>query len=77
MNPEENKSKKRRIFDKIIMGAVVGGAIGSVVGASIKKKSSPEDLTTPQTPKKKSILRRLIGSIGRRKNKLKKIPNGK
>lgn len=36
------KKKKNRLLDKIIMGAIVGGAIGSVLGASIAPKKGKE-----------------------------------
>lgn len=41
MSPEEN-SKKKHALDKIFMGAVIGGAIGSVLGASIAPKKGKE-----------------------------------
>lgn len=37
----EEKPKKR-IWDKLLMGAIIGGAIGSVVGASIAPKKGKE-----------------------------------
>lgn len=41
MSPEEN-SKKKHALDKIFMGVVIGGAIGSVLGASIAPKKGKE-----------------------------------
>ena len=38
---EDNKGKKK-IWDKVLMGAVIGGAIGSVLGASIAPKKGKE-----------------------------------
>lgn len=38
--PEEKP--KKRIWDKLLMGAVIGGAIGSVVGATIATKKGKE-----------------------------------
>lgn len=37
--PEE---KKKSTIDKLIMGAIIGGAVGSVVGMSIAPKSGKE-----------------------------------
>lgn len=42
MTPEEENSKKKHALDKIFMGAVIGGAIGSVLGASIAPKKGKE-----------------------------------
>lgn len=39
---DQPEKKKHRIFDKILMGAVIGGAIGSVLGASIAPKKGSE-----------------------------------
>ena len=36
------KSKKKGIVDKLIMGAIVGGAIGSVVGLTVAPKKGEE-----------------------------------
>ncbi len=41
MNPEE-VPKKKHTLDKIFFGAVIGGAIGSVLGASIAPKKGRE-----------------------------------
>ncbi len=38
----EEKKKKRNILDKVLMGAIIGGAIGSVMGASIAPKKGEE-----------------------------------
>lgn len=40
-NSQDDNSKKKKkggIFDKIMMGAIIGGAIGSVLGMSIAPK---------------------------------------
>lgn len=39
---DENNKGKRKIWDKVLMGAVIGGAIGSVLGASIAPKKGKE-----------------------------------
>lgn len=82
MEAEENgKKKKRRIFEKLIMGAIIGGAIGSVVGVSLKARRDKEKLLQQQgrqaeglsphtdTDKKKSItlriLRKAVGVFAR------------
>lgn len=41
-NEENKKSSKSDTLDKIFMGAVIGGAIGSVLGASIAPKKGKE-----------------------------------
>jgi|GEM_PF-4661583 len=90
MEAEENgKKKKRRIFEKLIMGAIIGGAIGSVVGVSLKAKRDKERLLqengrqpeglSAHTEKKKSltlrILKKAVGVFGKnRKDNVKKIP---
>lgn len=38
----DKPKEKKRIWDKLIMGAVIGGAIGSVLGASIAPKKGSE-----------------------------------
>ncbi len=51
----KNENKKSKTVEKILMGAVIGGAIGSVVGASIRSRNNDK-------PKRKySILRKLLG----------------
>lgn len=41
---DENKEKEEggKILDKVVMGAIIGGAIGSVLGASIAPKKGSE-----------------------------------
>lgn len=41
---EENKEKEEggKILDKVVMGAIIGGAIGSILGASIAPKKGSE-----------------------------------
>lgn len=41
-NNEKDQKEKKHIWDKVMMGAVVGGAIGSVLGASIAPKKGKE-----------------------------------
>ncbi len=41
-NEENKKSSKMDTLDKVFMGAVIGGAIGSVLGASIAPKKGKE-----------------------------------
>lgn len=36
------KKKKKGMVDKVVMGAIVGGAIGSVVGLAVAPKSGKE-----------------------------------
>ncbi|MFA6305484.1 MAG: YtxH domain-containing protein [Candidatus Gracilibacteria bacterium] len=39
---EEKKEEGLRILDKVVMGAIVGGAIGSILGASLAPKKGSE-----------------------------------
>lgn len=40
---EEKKNKKKKsIMDKVVMGAILGGAIGSVVGITVAPKPGKE-----------------------------------
>lgn len=41
---EENKEEKKKkgMVDKVVMGAIIGGAIGSVVGITVAPKSGKE-----------------------------------
>lgn len=41
-NNENKKSSTKDTLDKIFMGAVIGGAIGSIIGASISPKKGKE-----------------------------------
>ena len=44
-NPDDKKppeKKKKSMVDKLVMGAIIGGAIGSVVGLSVAPKSGKE-----------------------------------
>ncbi|MEK7126902.1 MAG: YtxH domain-containing protein [Patescibacteria group bacterium] len=50
--------EKKRIWDKILIGIVIGGAIGSVVGASLapkKGKETREDIIKAATKAKFSV----------------------
>lgn len=80
-NNEKDKKDSKHLWDKVIMGAVVGGAIGSVLGASIapkKGKETREDIAqVAKTAKGK--FSRFFGffkKLLKRKNKeeAKKIP---
>jgi hypothetical protein len=74
---EENKGKKR-IWDKILMGAVIGGAIGSVIGASIYSKKKEETIKVEEEKKKHfKAVRYIAGRLFRKKEKkdVLKIPN--
>lgn len=72
LEPEENK-KKRTNTDKIIMGAILGVAIGSVVSISLAPKKGKDKKRKPfglfrkkkEEDEKKAALAK----------KLKKIPN--
>lgn len=39
---KDNKNKISRNIDKLVMGAIIGGAVGSVVGATLAPKSGKE-----------------------------------
>lgn len=70
----EEKKKKSRIFDKVLMGAIIGGAIGSVVGASISPKKGKEtrkkivDVAKQATKKSVNIFKKIKQFILRRKD---------
>ena len=49
---ELEKKKKKGMMDKLVMGAIIGGAIGSVVGLSVAPKSGKE---TREYLKEKSV----------------------
>lgn len=80
---EEGK-KKRSIWEKLILGAVIGGAIGSVLGATIAPKKGEDTRkelkeTVEKTKKGAQII---IGSIRKKllrskepENDVKQIPN--
>jgi len=69
---EEQPKKKMRILDKILMGAVIGGAIGSVVGASLHQDNNKG--SEPEKTKKRSLVRSLFGFFRRKSKLTKKIP---
>ncbi len=57
MTDDNNQQPKKRIWDKLLMGAIIGGGIGSVVGASIapkKGKETRKDIVDAAKSKKKS-----------------------
>lgn len=39
---KKDKKKKKGMMDKVVMGAIVGGAIGSVVGMTVAPKKGEE-----------------------------------
>jgi len=39
---KKEKKKKKGMMDKVVMGAIVGGAIGSVVGLTVAPKKGEE-----------------------------------
>jgi len=39
---KKKKKKKKGMMDKVVMGAIVGGAIGSVVGMTVAPKKGEE-----------------------------------
>ncbi len=63
------KEKITKHVDKIIMGAIIGGAIGSVLGMKLSKRKqnetvsqdNPGNSAEAEKPKKKGLLRRLLG----------------
>ncbi len=69
---EKNKDDKdkKKIWDKVLMGAVIGGAIGSVLGASIAPKKGKE--TRDELKVGGKILYKKIKNIF--KSRKKKIP---
>ncbi len=59
-NPvKKGKDKIVKNVDKLVMGAIIGGAVGSVIGAKYGKSKSPE---APK-PKKPSLIKRLLRKI--------------
>lgn len=49
----KRKDRLTRNLDKVVMGAIIGGAIGSVVGAGLtksKKTAPPEDVAETSLP---------------------------
>lgn len=67
-NPDKPK-KKGGSINKIIMGAVIGGAIGSVVGASVRKKKDQNKSVEIKIndPNKKGIISKLKNLFTRKK----------
>ncbi|MFH1284794.1 MAG: hypothetical protein ABIH78_04385 [Candidatus Peregrinibacteria bacterium] len=61
----KDKKRKIRMIEKLLMGAVIGGAIGSVVGATIAPKKGKET--------RAGIFKTIKVLLGRKKEK--KIPN--
>lgn len=39
---EEENKKRRGVFDKLILGAIIGGAIGSVLGLTLAPKTGKD-----------------------------------
>lgn len=81
------KSHKKSALDKIIMGAIVGGAVGSVIGMSIapnKGKDTRDKLMQTGKDLKKGLFSTLAGKLTNKKpqkealppkSEYKKIPN--
>ncbi|MBI2634166.1 hypothetical protein HYW82_00665 [Candidatus Peregrinibacteria bacterium] len=67
------EKKKKRLIDKIIMGAIIGGAIGSVLGATM----APKELAGSAKEKTKSLFYKVVRLIKRDKDLDKKIPTEK
>ncbi len=64
--------------DKLIMGAIIGGAIGSVVGASLSpREKGPTKNNESQKSKKPGLIKKFFGLLIRKKKDLmmKKIPH--
>ena len=59
---KNDEVKKKKIIDKVLMGAVIGGAIGSVMGASLPEKEREEIKNAAQK----------VGSVFTRNKKKKK-----
>jgi hypothetical protein len=55
-NENLTQKPKSKVFEKVVMGAIIGGAIGSVVGVSILKNKKEEGKKT-----KFMLLRKLLG----------------
>ena len=79
---EDNPKKGKRILDKVLMGAIIGGAIGSVLGVSIAPKKGKDtraeikNKVSEVVGEKKGFFKRLIKSITTKKANpsLKQIP---
>lgn len=75
---EEKKDKSK--VDKLVMGAIMGVAIGSVVGMTIAPKSGKETrkmIVEKEEKIRKGIVRRFLEKRAKRKkekHELKKIP---
>ena len=39
---KDEKKKKKGMMDKLVMGAIIGGAIGSVIGMSVAPKKGKD-----------------------------------
>jgi gas vesicle protein len=74
---EENKKDKKSSLDKVLMGAIIGGAIGSVVGATLAPKKGKEtrknitEIAKRATKESGNIIKKIIFFVKRKK----KIPN--
>ncbi len=65
---KNNKQKRGSAVDKLVMGAIIGGAIGSVIGASMLPKKAKE-----KTGVKKILLKGIKKVFGKKAQK--EIPN--
>lgn len=81
----ETVKKKKSRTDKLVMGAIIGVAVGSVVGMSLKHKGELEETERPslkappsETPEPRSRLGRLFRRIfgGKKKNNKKPVHHG-
>ena len=72
------EKKKKRLFEKILMGAVIGGAIGSVVGATLTHKNKNEPTIEELPLKKRRRIVEFLKKFSRKKkglDELREIPN--
>jgi gas vesicle protein len=80
LQEESGQKKEKSKVDKLVMGAIMGVAIGSVVGMTIAPKSGKETrklIMEKEEKIRKGIIRRFLEKRAKRKQKkqeLKKIP---
>lgn len=71
---EEKKEENSQILDKVVMGAIIGGAIGSVLGASIAPKKGSDtrkdiaDVASKAKTKSFSFLHKLTHFFRKKEN---------
>jgi len=70
------EKKKRRIWDKVVMGAIIGGAIGSVIGGAAATK---KEQSIVKEKASKGMLRKVLGIFKKKQKEtsaeIKEIPN--